>query len=471
MLQLSPKLIGRSEILEFFRQNETPLFCVSPTAYNLLGIDRWVRNFEHINYYDSFDGKHPCIYVPQEKAPRDFRSIKEVSNCLLGHKEIFDRIRRRGRTSKLIFVMFDQETEELAADLGVEIALPQAALRTWIDSKLVTTQLGNEAGVASVPNVLGRATSYAELHALAIAAGLGEDLVIQAAYGDSGRTTFFIRDFQDWNTYARQVVDQDLKIMKRINHMPGTLEACVTRYGTLVGPLMMEVTGYAELTPYKGGWCGNDVCRAPLLDRHRPRIHAMVQALGNRLSQEGYRGVFCVDFLVDTDADEVYLGEINPRVSGISPLTNLITATYGGVPLFLFHLLEFMDIDYEINLEGVQARWADFAPWSQLVLKQTEDDVELLTGVPTSGIWRMAADGAISFDRHARDWYSLAEENEAFYLRVCEPGEHRYRGCDLGILVMRGRVQTDDRRLSERARAWTAGIKAQFQGIPVSQGK
>ena len=121
MLQVRSKLIGLSEILEFFRQNETPLFCVSPTAYNLLGIDRWVRNFEYINYYDSFDGQHPCVFVPQEKAPRDFRSIKEVSNCLLGHKEIFDRIRRRGPASELIFVMFDQETEELAADLGVEL--------------------------------------------------------------------------------------------------------------------------------------------------------------------------------------------------------------------------------------------------------------------------------------------------------------------------------------------------------------
>ncbi len=45
MLQIPPKLIGLSEILEFFRQNETPFYCISPTAYNLLGIDRWVGNF------------------------------------------------------------------------------------------------------------------------------------------------------------------------------------------------------------------------------------------------------------------------------------------------------------------------------------------------------------------------------------------------------------------------------------------
>jgi len=466
MLQLHKKLTGLSEILTFFRHNETPLFFVSATPYNLLGLDRWVHNFEYISYYDSFDGHHPCVFVPQEKGLRDFGSMKETNNCLLGHKEVFDWIRRRGPASKLIFVMFDQETEELAADLGVEIALPPAALRTWIDSKIVTTQLGNEVGVASVPNVLGHATSYAELCTLARGAGLGEDLVIQAAYGDSGRTTFFIRNEQDWNTYARQVVGQDLKIMKRINHMPGTLEACVTRYGTLVGPLMMEVTGYTELTPYKGGWCGNDVCHAPLLDKNQQRIHTMVQVLGERLSREGYRGVFCVDFLIDIDTGEVYLGEINPRVSGISPLTNLITSTYGGVPLFLFHLLEFLDIDYEVDLNEIQARWADFAPWSQLVLKQTEDTVGVITQAPASGRWRMNDDGAIHFVRHERDWHTVTHEQEAFYLRVSGVGEHCYQGCDLGILVMPGRVQTDARRLSERARAWTAGIKAHFQRRP-----
>ena len=38
------------------------------------------------------------------------------------------------------------------------------------------------------------------------------------------------------------------------------IEGVITRHGTLVGPLMTELTGYPELTPYGGGWCGNDVC-------------------------------------------------------------------------------------------------------------------------------------------------------------------------------------------------------------------
>ncbi len=47
--------------------------------------------------------------------------------------------------------------------------------------------------------------------------------------------------------------------MRRINHLPGTVEAVATRHGTLVGPMQTDITGFAEVTPYKGGWCGNDV--------------------------------------------------------------------------------------------------------------------------------------------------------------------------------------------------------------------
>ena len=88
----------------------------------------------------------------------------------------------------------------------------------------------------------------------------------------------------------------------------------------------------------------------PTIFNQRVRRDLRQMALGDRLYQEGYKGVFCMDFLIDTDDGTPYLGEINPRISGASPLTNLVTATYGGAPLFLFHLLEYLDVDYEIDL-------------------------------------------------------------------------------------------------------------------------
>jgi hypothetical protein len=246
-------LHGISEIRRFFRTNETPIYFISATAFNLLGIDRWVRRFEYVNYYDSFDGHHPNVFVPKHVAPPAFDSIEAICNYLLGHKEVVDHIGANGgpgngSKGKAVFLMFDDETEAIAREAGLEVAFPPAALRARLDSKIVTTQLGNEAGVPSVPNVLGHASSYGVLHALSASAGLGHDLVVQTPYGDSGQTTFFIASEADWNEHADKLAGKELKVMKRISCREAAMEGVITRHGTLVGPLMTELTGFPELT-------------------------------------------------------------------------------------------------------------------------------------------------------------------------------------------------------------------------------
>ena len=58
--------------------------------------------------------------------------------------------------------------------------------------------------------------------------------------------------------------------MRRITCREAAIEGVITRHGTLVGPLMTELAGFPELTPYGGGWCGNDV-HGSLFSRRRAR--------------------------------------------------------------------------------------------------------------------------------------------------------------------------------------------------------
>ncbi|MCB0170999.1 MAG: biotin carboxylase, partial [Anaerolineae bacterium] len=176
---------------------------------------------------------------------------------LLEHKEVADYIAQRGGGGKVLFLMFDGETEALAEELGLEVCFPPAKLRTYIDNKVTTTRIANEAGVDSVPNVLAKIDSYETL--LDVSEALGSDLVVQTPFGDSGHTTFFISNEEEWEKYAEEIIaEPEVKVMKRINCRGSAMEACVTRNGTIVGPLMTELVGFKELTPYKGGWCGNE---------------------------------------------------------------------------------------------------------------------------------------------------------------------------------------------------------------------
>jgi len=471
MTDSPPRLRGVSDLREFFRTNQTPIYFVSPTAFNLLGIDRWVRNFHYVSYYDSFEGSHPSVFVPADRRAPEFESIEDICNYLLAHPEVLSWVRSHGPDGQAVFVMFDEQTEALAARAGLRVAHPAAELRHRLDSKIVTTQLGNDAGVPSVPNVLGRAASYQELTGLASRSGLGDDLVVQMPYGDSGKTTFFIKSQADWDKCAAKepLATGELKVMRRIDHRAIAVEAVLTRCGTLVGPLMNDITGHPELTPYRGGWAGNDY-PATLSSEQKQRARDLTCRLGDRLAGEGYVGFFEADFLVDTGSGELYLGELNPRISGISSMTNVTAGAYADMPLFLFHLLEYLGVDYEVDIAEINERWSREASvdvWSQIVIKETGDQVELLTRAPRTGIYRLTGDGTADFSRWGYDWHWISGQSEAFYLRILAQGDYRYPGADLGALVTRGRLQTDDMELEDRCKQWISGLRAQFAGTPI----
>ena len=57
-----------------------------------------------------------------------------------------------------MFLMFDEKTEELAREL--EVCFRPAKLRQYLDDKVITTRIAEEAGVECVPNVLAAVDSY-----------------------------------------------------------------------------------------------------------------------------------------------------------------------------------------------------------------------------------------------------------------------------------------------------------------------
>ncbi len=472
------RLKNISEVRHFFRTNDVPILFFGATPFNLLGLDRWVRNFTYVTYYDAWDGAHPRVFTPSDKPYREFESGEEINNWLLTNPEVrahIDAVTPRGIRPKVAMVFFDSETEDICKELGYDLILPAASLREHLDSKIVTTRLGNEAGAPSVPNVLTRVDDWAGLQKAAEKAGLGDELVVQTPYGDSGKTTFFISSEADWKKHSADIVGEEIKVMRRINNRPVAVEAVLTRCGTVVGPFMSELIGYKRLTPSRGGWCGNEMFPEVLTGESRRIATQLVRRLGDRLAKEGYRGFFEVDVLVDTDTGEVYLGELNPRISGASSITNVTAGAYADIPLFLFHILEYMNVDFDLDVDEINERWEELASadvWSQMVMKETDDIVQRLTATPRTGQYSLDRNGALVFGRPALDWHQLQNEAEAFFLRIYGPGDYRWKGADLGVLVTRGRLQVDSGgklALAIRARHLIDTIRAEYAGTPITK--
>ena len=111
-------LKGVEEIKAFFKSNKAPIYFISATNFNLLGMDEWVNNFKFIAHIDSYDGLHPNLFSPKEEVPHEeFTSIEDINNYLLQHPEVINYIKSRsvnGELGKALFLMFDEKTETIA---------------------------------------------------------------------------------------------------------------------------------------------------------------------------------------------------------------------------------------------------------------------------------------------------------------------------------------------------------------------
>ena len=192
--------------------------------------------------------------------------------------------------------------------------------------------------------------------------------------------------------------------------------------------------------------------------------HATV-AIGEQLRQTGYWGVFGLDFLIDQDSGALYLGELNPRITGVTPLTSQAALDRCDVPLLLFHLLEWMGVEYTLDVEQFNRHWVEAEEttnWSQLIIEHTADAAEIVRHAPATGIWRMEPNGRLLFRQPASQPQAVADEAEAFFLRTVDLDDVAARGQSLGRLLVRGRLLTDDHQLTERANSWISGFRALF---------
>jgi len=461
-------LKGLSQIRRHFYRNEENIYFFGATNFNMLGADEWIKGFKYISLLECFDGLEPNVFSPTTEIPHDqFESIEDINNYLLQHPEVQNYIKARAKgkkAGKAMFLMFNEKTEKLAKKLGLEVIFPSAKMRNFLDNKVNTNRIAEKAGVPCVPNVLQKVSNYKKLRA--VSKHLGNDLVIQTPYGDSGHTTFFISNEEEYNNHADEIeAEKEVKVMRRINCRGAALEACVTRHGTIVAPLMTELVGFDELTPYEGGWCGNEIYANAFTPDIREKTNKYAQLFGNQLREEGYVGYFELDFLLDQDNGEVYLGELNPRVTGASSITNHAVFALADAPLYLFHILEYMNIDYNLKIDKLNKRWQNqenIDGWSQFVVKHTDDTIEYITAAPRSGIWHQYDNGHMEFSRMDTHRRAVESESEAFFLRIAAPGKYLYEGADMGILVTRGRMMTDDFKLTPRAKTLIQAIRSNY---------
>ncbi|MBT4838320.1 MAG: biotin carboxylase [Methylococcales bacterium] len=460
-----PTLNSIQEIKNYFQKNETNYYFVSATNFNLMVISDWVKQWFNVNFIDCYDEQNNSVIIPESAETPVFNDIEAINQYLLGNKKIVEHIKNHSDSknpANVCFLFYDPELEKLVKSLGMNLIMPPNKLVKSIDNKITTTEIGNSVDVPSVPNALQKIENYQQLKDCMSANNLGDEVVIQTAYGDSGKTTFFISNEADYQQHADKIeAEETVKIMKRIQCLQVAMEACATKKGTYVGPILTEIIGHPDLTPYKGGWCGNDVNPGMFDDDIQKIMIEYTERFGDALYERGYRGYFEVDYLIDA-ADrnnlQVYLGELNPRVTGISALTNMSSFCNQVMPLYLFHLLEYSDVNLTLDPTEFnhQVKTFNHSAFGQLIFKYLSDELKIITEIPKTGVYKIE-NQQLNFIRYADNARNLADD-EIYILRIMKQDEYVYKSADILILFANQLLQDEHNKLTRAAETLIATV-------------
>lgn len=437
-------------------QYKEPIYFIDWAVFVGIGIETHLPNAHFIVAADTFQGMHPQVFVPTSYTYNHLLDTIDIVKDLLRNEEVKNFIKHKG-AGKMLTWFFDEEIEKMAYELHLEICLPPATLRAYWDNKANTNRLAERAGVPCVPYILSTIESYAHLRL--ISANLGEQLVVQMPQGMGGETTFFINNEEDFKRSQHFLTNgEEMKIMRYIRCRQASQEACIIANGTVVAPLLRELIGIPELTLYQGGWCGNELLPNAFPTALIQQAKEYSQKLGEQLRKEGYKGCFQPDYLIDETNGTLYLGEINTRFCGFTPLVNNASIAQRDIPLLLLHLAEWLEISYEIDVESLNAHWInqDFlVPMSIMYFTNTKN--EPVKPIPF-GIYKIKNNGEIHFVRHALSPQAIEDENEFFCFSSASKDSKVENKFDMGGFFIHSTVTIDGKNLTKKAKAIIDGI-------------
>ncbi len=208
--------------------------------------------------------------------------------------------------------------------------------KAWVESEL------RSRGVSTLPWVY-----YADNEADLIAEwSRVEPVVVRANRTDGGVGVKLVRSPGElglqWPDHGDGFVAAAPYIYPSI---PLNINACVFANGKVsLHPASVQLIGIPEATNRAFGYCGNDFARvAELSTPVLTELERITRITGRWLAENGYRGAFGVDVLVQ--GSRVFLTEVNPRFQGSSLVSAVLDAELDRPDVFLEHAATFLGLD------------------------------------------------------------------------------------------------------------------------------
>ena len=276
----------------------------------------------------------------------------DVSNSgkLLSQSLVQEYINKNSTTRKTVIIPFkpSAKVDFLCQKFNWICASNSHQLNRHLEDKLIFSQICQKNNLPQIPSIIDK---FNQETFLKYQNEYQSTLVIQSHFGWAGKNTF---SSDNWDNIKDKIPANSLvKFSPFIKGYSLLNNCCLTSKGLIQSPPALQYTGIKPFTDHPFTTVGRQwpsLAPQNVIDK----VNQITQDFSKILTKLNYKGFFGLDFMVE--GDQVYILECNPRLTASFAFYNDIEINLNIIPLFLLHLIQFLNInfDFDINLENLR---------------------------------------------------------------------------------------------------------------------
>src|SRR4030066_505600 len=309
--------------------------------------------------------------------------------------------------------------------------------------------------------------------------------IAEATWG-GGVGTLFIDNPKDLHFFYERVEElkknlegkkkkiETVNIAPYIDGISVSIACCTTKYGVLTGCVQNQIIDIpevgAKLPSRSGIYAGHDWAYFHYPKEIQEQAVGIARRFGDYLYKNGFKGVFGLDLIIEEEK-KVWPVECNPRETDAFPLICMLQMERGLIPMTVFHILEHLGVDYNIDFDEVDGNYKQDFNASQILLYNPLDESAVDRGILKAGVYKVE-NGKLVFLRPGFLFSDLKGENEYLYTEGVEKESNNpYKPHGRMVrLIKKGGVLVDKSKLNEKVKEVVDLVYKEFKLVPIKNG-
>ena len=430
----------------YFKTIKRPFFAVNKYPYNtLIGIENLIENFEVLAFLNSKEAeliakKHNIMFfmggkIRGEIKGEDYPDLTSIYNqigkdenrktiSILKDDRIINHL--QGFKEKPVLLMYRMSKGLVNAfkEHDWTIVGSDCNVRNKYDNKIDFNKMLEEVNLPVPPYII---LSQEDIDYNKVVKLLGDRIVIQFPISFSGSGTFIIHSKEDFYTtisserFKKQKNKNALgkiRITKYVNRkLSPVMGVCCTKEGIVYTDLYNQIIDAPEVVKKEKGtgvYCGNEWTSAKFSEDIKRQAYSAAEKIGTYLQDnEGYKGYFGLDFILDDDTKILYPIEVNVRLIGSFPVFSMLQEVHKQPLIQAIQILQYLDRnDYVLDVESLNKEMKGTMNGSYMHIYSNSSNAVYNKGELEAGIYRVGKRGDINFLRHSYSLLDLRSEDE-----------------------------------------------------------